>query len=273
MEPNGILHLDFKKNSSGKTYVAKQFFKLPLQVLPTNTMEDGEAFLYILNPSSGMLEGDLFDLRFSLTDGAEAVITTPSSNKIYRSKGGPACQRVAIDVAEGCIAEYLPEHSVPYANSRFLQKNIYRVQSGGFLFSWDTMVPGRMSRDECFDFAYYMSDTEIYYGEKLVLKDRLKIVPGDESYKGIACLGDYSIFQTAYVVGQNITEELSEELYQYFMDKKDVFRGAASAADKNLMVIKALFKTTLGMRDIQRDIWDIVRRNTLGKPSFRIRKY
>ena len=118
-----------------------------------------------------------------------------------------------------------------------------------------------------------MSDTEIYYGEKLVLKDRLKIVPGDESYKGIACLGDYSIFQTAYVVGQNITEELSEELYQYFMDKKDVFRGAASAADKNLMVIKALFKTTLGMRDIQRDIWDIVRRNTLGKPSFRIRKY
>ena len=82
MEPNGILHLDFKKNSSGKTYVAKQFFKLPLQVLPANTMEDGEAFLYILNPSSGMLEGDLFDLRFSLTDGAEAVITTPSSNKI-----------------------------------------------------------------------------------------------------------------------------------------------------------------------------------------------
>lgn len=274
MKPNGKLYLDFKRKQNGRTYVARQFYQLPLQVLPANHIEaDGSVFVYLLNPSGGMLENDVFDYRVRLEGGASAVITTPSSNKIYRSHKFAARQEINIEVGSGCKLEYLPEHNMPYAESVFSQKNIYRVHRGGMLFAWDTVIPGRLSRSECFDFTQYCSDTQIYYDDRLLLRDALKIDPSKLDLHNAASLGQYTIFSTAYLVDENISEMLLNELYEYFERNSGRFFGGASKVDENLAVIKVLFKTSLEVSESLMKIWSIVRKNTLGKPSFHIRKY
>ena len=56
----GKLSLVFRKRDDGVTYMAKQYYKLPLQVLrPHYQDDDGTAFVYMLNPSGGVLQNDI----------------------------------------------------------------------------------------------------------------------------------------------------------------------------------------------------------------------
>ena len=273
MEPNASLRLDFKRKSDGQTIISRQFFKLPLQIFPPYYPEDdGTAFIYLLNPSSGMLEGDLFEMRFSLSDNASAVITTPSSNKIYRSNGRNSCQQIYAEISKGSCLEFIPEHNVPFKDSRFVQRAEFRVERGGTLFTWDRVVPGRLARNERFDFAEYHSDIAIYYGDRLVIREAASIVPSELSPENPAIMADFTIFATAYLVCEEIPDSLVEEL-RAFLAKSEDLRGGASKADENLLVIKVLMKSTLHQNEFFAELWDIVRKQALGKPAFKIRKY
>ncbi len=273
MEPNGKLYLDFKRKKSGETYVSKQYFKLPLQVFPANyPEEDGTAFVYLLNPSSGMLENDLFDIRFQLADTAGAVITTPSSNKIYRSNGGDTRQEMTVHVAEGCVLEYLPEHNVPYRNSKFFQKSVFYIEKRGILFTWDIVMPGRLARGECFDFSIYRSDISLYYDGELKLRESIRLLPEEVDPHNVAMMGEYDIFATAYLIAEEIPDVLLEKLRTYMKTVGNIY-GGASMPDEHVLIIKVLFQSPLHMQEILWQIWDIVRKNMLNKSAFRIRKY
>lgn len=169
MQANGQLHLDFRRKKDGTSYISRQFFKLPLQVFPPNYLDDdGSAFLYLLNPSSGMLENDLFDIRFSLYDRAQVLITTPSSNKIYRTRGEPARQKLTVAVGGDCVLEYLPEHNVPYRDSAYRQWGDFQVEKGGVLFTWDILQPGRVTQGERLDFYLFASENRFTYAGQLL---------------------------------------------------------------------------------------------------------
>ena len=273
MEPNAKLHLEFKKKRSGESYIARQSCEMPLQVFPAHHLEeDGSAFVYLLNPSSGMLEGDLFDIQFRLKEQSQAVITTPSSNKIYCSNGAQTTQMVTAYVESGSVLEYIPEHNVPYKDSKFCQKSVFHVEKGGLLFTWDIVMPGRIAREESFDFTIYRSDISLYYGGRLKLREGMKIIPEEFNPHNVAILDKYDIFATAYLVADEINPELLEKLRAY-MEKIEYIRGGVSMPDANVLVIKVLFEKILGMQEILWKIWNIVRKEIQQKDAFLIRKY
>lgn len=274
MLANGKLYLDFNKRESGETYISKQFYQLPLQVLPANYVEeDGSAFVYLLNPSSGMLEGDLFDYRFHLRDGAETLLTTPSSNKIYKSRKDMTYQQMEADIGGGCVLEYLPEHNVPYGESRFTQQSIFRVKRGGTLFTWDTVVPGRLARGECFDFHTYRSDIRIYYDGKLKVREMTEIDADTINPLQIGILNKYRIFSSCYVVSSRADSHLQEELRTFLTEKSGHILGGASMPEEDIMVIKILASHVPEFQKTLWDIWNIVRRHILSKDAIRMRKY
>lgn len=273
MEPNGKLYLEFQRKQSGESYLSRQLFQLPLQVFPPKDCEqDGTAFLYLLNPSSGMLEGDLFDIQFHLKEQASVVITTPSSNKIYKSKGRDTCQNITADIKAGCVLEYLPEHNVPYKESRFRQNSVFKVEKGGSLFTWDTVVPGRIARDEVFDFTMYRSQIALYYDGKLKLREGIKLLPEEFDPHNPAILHQYSIFSTAYLVAEEIPECLIRKLKNY-MEGEEGIQGGCSKADTHVLVIKVLFDKTLTIQKVLWNIWNLVRQEMFQKEAFPIRKY
>ena len=272
MEPNGILNLTFKKKENGETYLSNQFFKLPLQIFPPDAREDGSVFLFLLNPSSGMLEGDLFDLRFQILEGAEVTITTPSSNKIYKSNGPDTHQHVYASIAKGSVLEYIPEQNVPFKNSRFFQKSIYEIEKGGTLLTWDCMMPGRLERGEDFDFQIYQSETSIIYDGKMLIREGMKIIPEELNPHNPAQMGEYAMVASLYVACECIPDGLCEKIRDYFSNEREIYAGI-SKVDEHLAVIKILWKETLHMRDDLWEVWNIARKEVLGKKAYRIRKY
>jgi len=59
----GIMDLELQKDCNGKTIVTKQFSQVPLQLqralYPENSLP-GMAYLYVMSPSGGILQGDRY---------------------------------------------------------------------------------------------------------------------------------------------------------------------------------------------------------------------
>lgn len=275
MRANAELDLVFKQRKDGRTYISDQFFKLPLQVFPTCDNEtDGTTFLYLLNPSGGMLENDVFKLDFTLCQGAKAVITTPSSNKIYRCESGRrAYQRLDVCVEKDAVLEYIPEHSVPYRNSSFEQENVFRIARFGTLFTWDILMPGRITCGEFFDFSSYSSLFEIYYDDKLLIREKNKISPEHVHTSSCACMRYYKLSAVCYYVTEKISDALKENVLQLFIKNNNDIYGGISMPCENLAVIKILANDISSMKYFLFELWNCLRQTEFDKKAFRIRKY
>jgi len=274
----GELDILFRKKENGASFVARQFYKLPMQVMPSYTQdEDGTAFLYMLNPSSGLLQHDRIKLSFELEEGAKALVTTPSTNKIYRMDEGYAVQNVNIKLARNAELEYLPEHNVPFKESSYFQHINYYIDSSSKLIAWDIVTPGKKLCDERFDFNLYYSETNLFVNGNRLFCERMKLEPTlgkDEFLNNYLAQGIYEgkdMTGTMIVYSPSDKTDLFDELYERFYCFPEMIWGASMPCE-NLLVVKFLAENVMYMQEALASIWDCVRRAVLGKPAVKIRK-
>jgi len=299
--PTGKLSLCFRKKTNGKSYLAKQYYKLPLQIMPIFYQDDdGTAFAYMLNPSGGILQHDRLYTEILMEQGSSALVTTPACTRFYKMDDGYAVLENRIEMQSGSVLEYIPEHNVPFAGSRTHQTTEFHLDKQATLISFDMTVPGRVSRDEIFDYDYFESKTKIFVDGKLTAYDSMHIEPGKTDLTSIGMIECKGANATIYVYKDKMSEEVIDAVRTYYkrdekenagdqsgsavMDEKENagdqsapaatnVRIGASMVTDSLMIVRLLSEDILEIRKAMLDIWDIIRRNLLGKPAVRIRKY
>src|ERR671931_2035724 len=121
----GALMLTLEKDKqNGKTSVKRQYSKVPLYTQRALYLEEAlpsMAYMYIISPSGGILQGDRYRMEITLRNEAMAHLTTQGATRVYRMEKNFATQIVNIDVGEGCYLEYVPDQIIPYKDSRFYQ--------------------------------------------------------------------------------------------------------------------------------------------------------
>src|ERR671935_806262 len=139
----------------GKTVVKEQYSKVPLYTQRALYLEEAlpsMAYMYIISPSGGILQGDRYRIDITLKNHAFAHITTQGATRIYRMEKNYATQIVNIDVGEGCYFEYIPDQVIPYRDSRFYQEANLRVHDSATLLYSEIITPGRVASGEHFDY-------------------------------------------------------------------------------------------------------------------------
>ncbi|MEG0156677.1 MAG: urease accessory protein UreD, partial [Anaerovoracaceae bacterium] len=230
---------------------------------------DGTALVYLLNPGGGVLQHDRLHTEIVLEEGSSAVITTPSGTKLYRMDEGYAKIKNEFVVGEGGILEYLPEHNVPFADSTTYQENEFRLKESAILFATDMVTPGRVSRDECFQYDLYSTKTKIYVEEELILYDHSKMQPKEQDLSGIGMLEGYQATGTFFAYAKGMSSQVREAIHQ--MDTKVYL--AAGNITPDLLVVRLLGNNIMDMQKAMLGIWEICRKEIIGKESVRIRKY
>src|SRR5262245_9942080 len=81
---DGFLSLDFERRTC-RTVLVRSRFRLPLQVLAPSTVDDGSAYLLMLNPTGGIVGGDCLETRIRLGKGSHVCLSTPSATPVYRA--------------------------------------------------------------------------------------------------------------------------------------------------------------------------------------------
>jgi urease accessory protein len=147
-----------------------------------------------------------------LEDDAKVLVTTPSANKFYRMEEDRAIVTNICDVGDNCALEYLPEHNIPFAGSKTLQKNIFRLRSTSVLIAGDMTTPGRVARKECFQYEYFHSLTKIYVDGKITAYDFMKMEPGKKDMKGIGLLEGKNVVASFYLFKKDYSAEIRNQL-------------------------------------------------------------
>ncbi|MCQ4635183.1 urease accessory protein UreD [Anaerovorax odorimutans] len=270
--PTGKMMLVFRKREDGRTYLARQYFKLPLQIMPPHYQdEDGTAFVYLLNPSGGVLQHDRLFSEIILEKNSRALITTPASTKLYKMEDGHAEIVNRFQVGEGSALEYLPEHNVPFAQSKTLLENIFYLDKDGILIASDMVTAGRVSRGEIFDYDLYASKTKIYVDGRLMVYDNSRIEPKTMDLREAGMLEGYLVNGTVYVYAPALAKNLAEELNTCIHGGN--VRFAAGNITERLLVARFLGRSMIDLENTMMNVWGKIRESVLGKPAVRIRKF
>ena len=150
---DGFLRLGFDRRGA-RTVLTERRFTLPLQALePVDLDGSGVATLMLLNPTGGILGGDVLDTSVALGPGSHVCLTTLAATRVYRSAGSAAVQRFRATVGEGARLEYVPDHLIPSPGARLCQATEVSLAAGAGLLLADAWAVGRAARGEqwCFD--------------------------------------------------------------------------------------------------------------------------
>jgi urease accessory protein len=134
----------------------------PLRVLKALHPE-GPAICHhvLVHPPGGVVGGDELRVTARLDPGTHAVLTTPGATRFYRSEGAPARQHVALHLADGARAEWLPLEAI--AHSGCVAENALQLhlQPGAQALAWDVLALGLPASNEAFARGSFLQHLEV----------------------------------------------------------------------------------------------------------------
>jgi urease accessory protein len=152
----GLLQMKLERESKNqKTVITQQYCKVPLLIQRPLYLEESlpsMAFVYILSPSGGILQGDRYRIDITLSNKALAHITTQGATRIYKMQNNFGTQMINIVQEEGTYLEYIPDQIIPYSNSRFYQIVQINIHDNATMIYSELLVPGRVASGESFKY-------------------------------------------------------------------------------------------------------------------------
>ena len=273
----GILDVELKENNELKTVITKQFSQVPLQiqrvVYPESSLP-GMAYLYIISPSGGILQGDRYKTDIALKNNAVSHITTQGATRIYSMNSNSAVQLVNITLDENCYLEYIPDQIIPYQNSRYYQKVNLDIHDNATLIYSEVLTPGRTAMKETFDYdiCYLRTYCKNQKNEFRCLEN-MKIEPKKYDLKIKGVLGKYNIVGTVYVLTKKSQiEKLEEKIYDNIKKSELISVGTSILPNESGIIVKILGNNTEDVFDKIYDVLKITRKEILGAEFTKIRK-
>jgi urease accessory protein len=270
-----VLRLEQDK-SNGKTSVKEQYSRVPLYTQRALYLEEAlsnMAYMYIISPSGGMLQGDRYRMDITLRNHAFAHITTQGATRIYRMERNYATQIINIDVGEDCYFEYIPDQVIPYRDSRLYQEANLRVHDNATLLYSEIITPGRVASGEHFDYDIcYMKAIAKDHGGGLKFTDVAMLEPKKRDMKVFGVLSNHDVVGNMYIITRNKLQEINTSINAALKAIPKVYAGATILPSNSGVGIRILGNTASDLRYVIYEVVRIVRRILLDAPFSGIRK-
>ena len=273
----GILDVELKQNKELKTVITKQYSQVPLQiqraVYPENSLP-GMAYLYIISPSGGILQGDRYRTDITLKNNAISHITTQGATRVYSMNSNSASQMVNITLDENCYLEYIPDQIIPYQNSRYYQKVNLNIHDDATVIYSEVLTPGRVAMKEIFDYDIcYLRTYCKNQNNKFRCLENMKIEPKSQNLKTEGIFGKFDIVGTVYILTKKkyiieIENKISKNLEQF----NDISIGTSILPNDSGIIVKILGNNTENIFEIIYKLLKITRKEVLGAEFTKIRK-
>lgn len=272
----GELKLTYTKLDH-RTVISHSYFTTPWKLLPPIYLDDtGSAYTLLVNPSGGLVGGDHLSIDMRVEQGAHVLISAPSANRVYRTEGPISDQHVVIAVEPGGILEWFPEHTIPFAGSRFRQSLRAVVAPGATLFLWDALASGRIARGERWAFTDLENEIQITTASGSALLERYVLDPAtDLGVVGLAEEWDY--VASFYVVNDAMAPEvwtgLESNIAALLDTKPGEVLGGVSTAPVPGLAVKLVARTAPDLLAMMEALWAAAREAVLKLPPVSLRKY
>ena len=258
----GALILGLEKDPErGKTVVKEQYSKVPLFTQRALYLEESipsMAYIYIISPSGGILQGDRYRMDIKLKNNACAHITTQGATRVYRMENNYASQIVNVDVDDGCYFEFVPDQIIPYRNSRFYQTVNLNVHDNATMVYSEIIVPGRVASGESFEYDIcYMKVLAKNQKEILRFIDIAILEPKKRNLNTLGILGTFSVVGSMYILTMSkyvaeLNEAINSSIHKLFK-----ISGGATVLPYNSGVLVRMLGSMAG--DLKTAIYEVIK--------------
>lgn len=196
-------HLDLRCDvrGDGVPYLSRQSFRAPIHLSKPH-LESGALVVQLVNPTAGFFDGDRLDLRVEAGAGCNVVLSTPGASRVYRARGGdPAVCAQHLQVEAGAFLEWIPEPFIPQAGARYHQETRIELEKDSGLFFFEWISPGRVARDEIFQYQLLRWELDLSVGGKLVARERYDLDPATHSLAALRDRFPAAHYVTVHVAG------------------------------------------------------------------------
>ena len=274
----GALVLRLERDPDRQKTVAKeQYSKVPLYTQRVLYLEESlpsMAYMYIMSPSGGILQGDRYRMDITLKNDAFFHLTTQGATRLYRMDKNYATQIVNITVGEGCYFEYIPDQIIPYRNSRFYQKVTLNTHDNSTMVYSEILVPGRVGSGESFeyDICYLKTNAKNQNGE-LRFIDIAMLEPKKKSIRNFGVLEGFDVVGTVYILTETKhIRELNDQINSMIESLPKIYGGATILPNNSGVMIRLLGAFATDVRNVIYEVVRISRRVILNVSFSAIRK-
>ena len=276
----GILHLKFEKDSlSGNTIIKEQYSHVPLLAQRAMYLEESlpaMAYVYIVSPSGGILQGDRYQIDIKLGNNTYAHVTTQGATRIYKMEKNYASQIINIEVKEGGYFEYIPDQIIPFRNSRFYQEVILYIHDSATIIYSEVIVPGRVASGEAFqyDICYVKTIGKNHLGRTRFI-DTVNLEPR-KNLRVNGILGNFLVLGTIYVVTKeayvtDLQYEIAAKM-RILHSRAMVSCGSSILPGRQGIIIRILGNSAEDVKKMIFKVIIIVRKQIVGASFSGIRK-
>ena len=260
-----------------KTVAKEQYSKVPLYTQRVLYLEESlpsMAYMYIMSPSGGILQGDRYRMDITLKNDAFFHLTTQGATRLYRMDKNYATQIVNITVGEGCYFEYIPDQIIPYRNSRFYQKVTLNTHDNSTMVYSEMLVPGRVGSGESFeyDICYLKTNAKNQNGE-LRFIDIAMLEPKKKSIRNFGVLEGFDVVGTVYILTESkYIRELNDQINSMIESLPKIYGGATILPNTSGVMIRLLGAFATDVRNVIYEVVRICRKVILNVSFSAIRK-
>jgi urease accessory protein len=259
-----------------KTVAKEQYSKVPLYTQRVLYLEESlpsMAYMYIMSPSGGILQGDRYRMDITLKNDAFFHLTTQGATRLYRMDKNYATQIVNITVDKGCYFEYIPDQIIPYRNSRFYQEVTLNTHDNSTMIYSEMLVPGRVGSGESFeyDICYLKANAKNQNGE-LRFIDIAMLEPKKKSIRNFGVLEGFDVVGTVYILTETkYVRELNDQINSKIESLK-IYGGATILPSNSGVMIRLLGAFATDVRNVIYEVVRICRKVILNVSFNTIRK-
>lgn len=253
---HGNLNLVYAQQQ-GKTQVISSQMKAPLKVQRPFYPEDGVCHSVVLHTAGGIVGGDRNNLSFHLQPNAQALITTATASKIYRSDRALSKQSIQMQVDADACLEWLPQETIVFDGAIYRQDLHVELAPGAKWLGWEITRFGRTARGERFLTGDWKSHTEVWQQGLPLWIDRQWLPGGEKIIDSFHGLAGQPIVGSLAWIGQAIEQEIVEKARVLF-PRNSSSQGGVTRLPMGLLC-RYRGSSTTEVRNWFTEVWQLLR--------------
>ena len=188
-------------NRYGRTQLSDCYFSSPLKVAKPFYREDGYTEAMVLIAGPGMLKGDSYDMAFEAKQGARALITAQSYQKLFNCDNGNTTQNVVIKVDDEAELCYIPQPIIPFNKNSFTSNMEINLNKSSKFFFTDVIASGRLGMGEKHLFLGFSSRVVVNINGRTVFLDNTHLFPKKADFDSLGFFEGYPCQGLIYIYG------------------------------------------------------------------------
>ncbi|QTL03968.1 urease accessory protein UreD [Aquabacter sp. L1I39] len=224
----------------------------------------------IISVGGGILQGDRYKIDICVGEEACAHVTTQSANRIHLMDANYASQHQTLTLEAGAYLEYLPDFTIPYRDSRFINQTDIVIAEDATLLYGEMVLAGRKHHHESERFGLDLLSVAVAVrrpGGRKLFAEKILIEKGDGSVDLPAVMRGYDAFANILcLTPPPIAARIKGRFGTHFpAEAPRAISGVSRLPNDAGLMLRAVGMETYDVRREVRRFWQIVREEARGQ--------